>query len=66
MVASRVSSVRDADLIVVLEGGRLVERGTHAELIAAGGLYSRLALEQAEEAREDTVVEVFEEAGGTG
>jgi ATP-binding cassette subfamily B protein len=63
MVASRVSTVRDADLIVVFEGGRLVERGTHAELLAAGGLYARLAREQEEDEREEAVLDVFEEAG---
>lgn len=46
IVAHRLSTVRGADLIVVVEHGRIVETGTHAELIAAGGLYSRLALVQ--------------------
>jgi ATP-binding cassette subfamily B protein len=46
VVASRVSSVRGADRIVVLDGGRIVEQGVHAELVAAGGLYARLAQEQ--------------------
>jgi ABC-type multidrug transport system fused ATPase/permease subunit len=39
MIAHRLSTVRRADLILVLDRGRLVERGTHAELLAAGGLY---------------------------
>ena len=39
--------IRDrADVIFGLEDGRLVEQGTHTELLAAGGLYSRLYLEQ--------------------
>ena len=41
-IAHRLSTVRDADLILVLDGGRLVERGTHAELLAHGGRYAAL------------------------
>jgi len=42
VIAHRLSTVRAADQILVVDGGRIVERGTHAELIASGGLYSEL------------------------
>lgn len=42
LVSHRFSTVRMADLIVVVDGGRIVERGSHAELLAAGGLYAEL------------------------
>jgi ATP-binding cassette subfamily B protein len=46
LISHRVSTVRQADRIVVLEGGRIVEQGTHAELIEAGGYYADLSRKQ--------------------
>ncbi|MDF2635317.1 MAG: lipid exporter, fused ATPase and inner rane subunit MsbA [Pelosinus sp.] len=42
VIAHRLSTVQRADLIVVMEKGRIAEKGTHTELLAAGGLYSKL------------------------
>jgi ATP-binding cassette subfamily C protein CydCD len=42
VIAHRLSTVRNADLIAVLDGGRLVESGTHVSLLARGGLYAEL------------------------
>ncbi len=46
VIAHRLSTVRNADLIVVLESGRVVETGTHAELLGRGGLYAQLVSRQ--------------------
>jgi ABC-type multidrug transport system fused ATPase/permease subunit len=50
LVSHRVSSVRRADEILVLERGRIVERGTHAELVDHGGIYARMVAVQTGEA----------------
>ena len=42
VVAHRLSTIRNAGLVLVLDGGRIVERGTHVNLVSAGGVYARL------------------------
>jgi ABC-type multidrug transport system fused ATPase/permease subunit len=49
VIAHRLSTVREADLILVIEAGRVVERGTHADLLAAGGRYAELYQTQFED-----------------
>ncbi len=53
VIAHRLATVMHADRILVLDGGRLVESGSHAELVAAGGLYARLAAMQFDAGRPD-------------
>ena len=54
VIAHRLSTVRTADRILVLEGGRIVQEGTHESLIREGGLYSRLHRLQFDEAGRET------------
>ena len=53
IIAHRLSTVRRADRLIVLDHGRIVEEGTHALLLAQGGLYARLYQRQF---RDDEVV----------
>jgi ATP-binding cassette, subfamily B, multidrug efflux pump len=46
LVSHRISTVKEADMILVLDQGRILERGTHSQLIAAGGLYAELRQRQ--------------------
>lgn len=64
MIAHRLSTVVNADKIVVMERGRVVEQGTHDSLIAAGGLYARMwaQYQQAATWRIESKVEKVEEA----
>ncbi|MAT69643.1 MAG: ABC transporter ATP-binding protein [Planctomycetaceae bacterium] len=53
VIAHRLSTVAGADLILVLEAGRVVERGTHAELMAAGGVYFDMVARQRDAMQSD-------------
>ena len=49
VIAHRLSTIEKADLILVMDQGRIVERGSHAELLALNGCYARLHSTQFEE-----------------
>ena len=61
LVSHRVSTARHADRIAVLDAGRIVELGTHAELMAKGGIYAHFA--QVQGRREELVHELARETG---
>ena len=42
IIAQRLSTVRNADVILVLENGKIVERGSHQELLSRGGIYQKI------------------------
>jgi len=54
-IAHRLSTLRDCDRILVVDDGRIIERGTHEELLALRGLYYRLVKIQTELSREPAV-----------
>ena len=56
VIAHRLSTVRAADLILVIEDGHIVERGTHTELLAAGGRYEELYHTQFDQAAPAAIV----------
>ena len=53
IIAHRLSTIRHADVILVMKGGRIIERGSHNELLAEGGLYAKLATAQRSDLLED-------------
>jgi ATP-binding cassette subfamily B protein len=57
VIAHRLATVLRADRIVVIDGGRIVDTGTHHELVERGGLYARLAAMQFDVHTEDAHVE---------
>lgn len=64
LISHRISTIRDADLIVVLENGRVVQTGTHGELAAREGIYRRVW--RLQNSAEDEEAPAQEEKGGAG
>jgi ATP-binding cassette, subfamily B, heavy metal transporter len=64
-IAHRLSTVVDADEVIVLQEGQVVERGTHAWLLALGGVYSRMWTLQARERDAETITEDVRQGGLT-
>jgi ATP-binding cassette subfamily B multidrug efflux pump len=55
IVAHRITTVKEADLVVVLDGGRVVEMGSHDDLLATGRVYPQLFREQALESELEAI-----------
>ena len=66
IIAHRLSTVRNADLVLVLDHGQIVERGTHRELLEAGGFYRRIHDLQLRPQEEDLVLRSELTTGGGG
>jgi ATP-binding cassette subfamily B protein len=66
LISHRLGTLRDADLLVVLAGGRVAEQGTHAELMTAGGAYAELFALQAHAYRDESKTDVAAEAQLSG
>lgn len=64
VIAHRLSTVVDADQILVMEAGRIAERGTHGQLLAAGGLYAQMWELQQEERRQESATLALHTAAG--
>jgi ABC-type multidrug transport system fused ATPase/permease subunit len=60
LVSHRVSTARHADRIIVLEEGRIIEQGTHKQLLAKGGFYADLETAQSTQGR---LINTLNEAG---
>jgi ATP-binding cassette subfamily B protein len=58
VIAHRLSTVREADQLLVIDDGRIVERGTHASLLAENGLYAELYRTQFADQEDDRATSV--------